>query len=321
MMRVLVTGASGFIGERVCARVADAGYEVVAAVRRPGQSVARASRAVAVGEICATTDWRAALAGCDTVIHLAARTHQGETSTPAARQAFWRTNVDGTDALAKAALAGGVRSVVFVSSAKVYGERSPLAADGTPRAFSAADRPAPEGPYGASKWAAEQLLERHCAAAGAALIVLRPPLVYGPRNRGNLFALMQAIARGVPLPLASIANLRSLIYVEHLVDGILLAARRARGGSATFTLADTALSTPSLVRALAQSMRRRAMLLPCPVTLLRLAGAVTGRRAAVARLIESFLVDSGQIGSALGWSPRISLADAMAETGAWYRRL
>jgi UDP-glucose 4-epimerase len=235
------------------------------------------------------------------------------------RDEFFRINVAGTRALTEAALAAGLRRVVFVSSAKVYGESSPSAADGLSRAFVESDEPRPAGPYGESKLAAERLLAAGCAEAGAALTILRPPLVYGPGQKANLHALMSAISRGVPLPLASVRNARSLVYVEHLADAIACALR-FESGMRLCNLADVDLSTPDLVRALAEGLGCRAPLLPCPVALLTLLGRLTGRGPAIDRLTGSFVLARSAASRLLGWQPRHSLAAAMRATAEAFRQ-
>ncbi len=323
-MRVAVTGASGFIGSRLCERLVEQGDEVVAVLRRagagPGAPASPAVTQVAVGDLCAATDFTTALAGVEAVVHLAAHAHRGEALDAASRRMFWRVNVAATEALVTQAARAGVTRFVFMSSAKVHGDTSPSGPDGRPHAFSPGDSPLPAGPYGASKWAAEQALAARCREAGMALTILRPPLVYGPGQRGNLRALTHAIVRAWPLPFASIRNVRSLLYLEHLVDAIVLALRPRDQASRTYTLADCALSTPELVAALAQGLGRRARLVPCPVRLLRAAGALSGRAAAVSRLTDSLLLDSQAIERELGWRPRVPLAAAMADTGAAWRR-
>jgi nucleoside-diphosphate-sugar epimerase len=314
-MRVLVTGASGFVGRRVCALLAASDCEVVAATRVTDAPLPGAARTLALGGIGPATHWQPALDGCDALVHLAARTHQGDDATM--RDDFFRINVEGTRGLIDAALAAGVRRVVFVSSAKVYGESSPLDADGRPHAFTATDVPRPAGPYGASKLAAEALLRERCATARAALTILRPPLVYGPGNKANLFALMRAIERGVPLPLASIRNARSLVFVDHLAEAIGAALAQA-DGTHVYPVADVELSTPALSEALAAGMRKPARLLPCPVRLLALLGRLTGRGAAIERLTGSLVLEHAQITRELGWRPRFTLAEAMRLTGDGY---
>ncbi|MGE3774142.1 MAG: NAD-dependent epimerase/dehydratase family protein [Gammaproteobacteria bacterium] len=317
MTRVVVTGANGFVGRRVGARLVGAGHEVVAVVRDArAQLPPGVALAVQVGDLDAQTDWRRALAPGDVVVHLAARAHQGDDA--AARADFRRINVDGTRGLVEAAVAMQVAQVVYLSSAKVYGERSLPDADGTPHAYTVDDVPHPIGPYGESKLAAETLLRERCAAAGIALTVLRPPLVYGPGNKANLHALLTAIARGVPLPLASIRNRRSLVHVDNLAEAIARAIDTARG-IRLYTVADVELSTPDLVRALARGLGRTPRLLPCPVGALRVLGKLGGRSAMIERLTESMVLERARIVRELDWHPPVALEPAMQAIGERYR--
>jgi len=317
MTRIVVTGASGFVGRRVCARLIEEGREVVAVVRDARAAVPPGvAHTVCIGDIDTHTDWRAALAPGAAVVHLAARAHQGDDA--AARADFLRINVDGTRALAAAATDARVAQLVFVSSAKVYGECSPFAPNGEPHAFTVDDTPRPSGPYGESKLAAETLLRERCATAGIALTVLRPPLVYGPGNKANLHALLRAIARGVPLPLGSIRNCRSLVHVDNLADSIARAIDTAHG-LRCYTVADVDLSTPDLVRVLAQGLGRAPRLWPCPIGALRLLGRLTGRTGTIERLTESMLLERTRIMRELDWRPRVDLASAMRAIGDAYR--
>lgn len=313
MTRIVVTGANGFVGRRTCARLVAAGHEVIAVVRDARASApAGVAGVVRVGDIDAQTDWRAALRENDVLVHLAARAHQGDEAR--ARADFWRINVEGTRGLVDAAVAAGVRQVVYVSSAKVFGEASPLAADGEPHAFTVTDTPRPVGPYGESKLAAEALLRERCAPAGIALTVLRPPLVYGPGNKANLHALMTAIARGIPLPFASIRNRRSLVHVDNLADAIARAIDTA-AGLRCYTIADLEVSTPELVHLLASGLGRAPRLWPCPVAALRLLGRVTGRSAMIDRLAGSMVIERERFGRELDWQPPLAPALGMRAIG------
>ena len=314
-MRVVVTGATGFVGRRVCAVLGAAGHVVCAATRSDGAALPGVTAQVVVGEAGPDTPWRLALEAHDTIVHLAARAHQGEDER--ARADFQRINVDGTRALADAAVAARARHIVFISSAKVFGEMSPPDVHGEPHLWRADDPPRPAGLYGASKLAAERLLQERCAQAGIALTILRPPLVYGPGNKANLLALMRAIDAGWPLPFASICNRRSLVYVDNLADAIACAIDTA-GGLRCVSVSDVDLSTPALVRALAAGMGRRALLLPCPVGVLRALGRLTGRGDSMARLTDSMVLDRAQAARDLGWVPRHDLISAMRATGEWY---
>jgi nucleoside-diphosphate-sugar epimerase len=315
-MRVLVTGGSGFVGTVVCERLARRGAHVVAAVRTASAAPSSAMSVHAVGDLSAATEWTDALKGVDAVVHLAARTHQVDPGTDADLAAYRRVNVDATGRLARDAAAAGVKRFVFASSIKVNGERTSRAQP----PLTGADTPRPEGAYGKTKWEAEQLLAAVARSTGFRLLILRPPLVYGPGNKANFYALLRAIDRGLPLPLAAIQNVRSLVYVENLADALCAAATHTEA-EGTYTVADCALSTPDLVRALARALGRPARLVHCPPALLRWSARVVGRAAMVRRLTDSLVVDATAVSAALGWSPLVPLADGMARTAAWYREL
>lgn len=308
---VLVTGANGFIGRILCDVLAAGGHRVRKAVRAadPGDP-----GAAVVGDVGERTDWRAALVSASYVVHLAARTHvlRETVSNPIAE--YRRINVRGTERLARSAAALGVRRLVFLSSVKVNGE----ATSGRP--YMEGDAPRPEDAYGISKWEAEQALARVAAETGLEVVVLRPPLVYGPGVKGNFLRLMNLIARGVPLPLGAIANRRSLIYAGNLADAIVkaLAARDAAGK--TYLLNDGEdVSTPELARLLAQSLGVRPRLMPVPLAVLILAATLAGKRAELARLAGSLQVDSTRIRRELGWRPPFTLAQGLELTARWYR--
>ena len=300
MPTVLVTGASGFVGVRLCARLAAEGYRVKAALRRVGHesaALAPAAERVAVGDIDASTDWQNALEGVEIVVHLAARAHvmRDTASDPLAE--YRRVNVSGSAALAQAAAAAGVGRLIYMSSIKVNGE----ATIGTP--FREDMAPAPEDAYGRSKWEAEQSLGEIAQRTGLGLSVLRPPLIYGPGVKGNIARLLGWIARGRPLPLGSIDNRRSLVYLENLIDAILALMRHPAPGR-TYLVCDAHdLSTPQLIRALARGLDRPPRLYAFPPSLLRLVGACTGQRDAVDRLTGSLQIDISKIGHELNWRP------------------
>ncbi len=297
---VLVTGASGFVGLRLCARLAAAGYMVRAAVRRESAALAAfapAARIVRVGDIGPNTDWQAALAGVDMVVHLAARAHVMRDSASDPLAHYRRVNVAGSEPLARAAAAAGVSRLIYMSSIKVNGEATVNAP------FRESDPPAPVDAYGRSKWEAEQALSRIAAETGLGLTVLRPPLIYGPGVKGNVARLLRWIERGLPLPFASIANRRSLIYLENLIDATLAVMRHPAPGR-TYLVSDAHdLSTPQLIRALARGLDKSPRLLAFPPLLLRLAGACTGQLDAVGRLVGSLQIDASRIGAELGWRP------------------
>jgi nucleoside-diphosphate-sugar epimerase len=305
---LLITGASGFVGRALC--------EALAAADRPVRRALRATApgaSIAVGDIGPATDWRAALEGVQCVVHLAARTHVLKESAADPLAEYRRANVEATERLARQAAAAGVRRLVFMSSIKVNGE----ATSGRP--YTEADPPRPEDAYGTSKWETEQALARIATETGLQVVVLRPPLVYGPGVKGNFLRLMRLVASGTPLPLASIANRRSLVYVGNLADAVIAAADVPGAAGRTYLVADDeGVSTPDLVRAIGTALGARARLLPCPPALLELGAGLAGRRAEIARLTGSLQVDAQAAARELGWRPRVDLERGLAATARWY---
>lgn len=223
---------------------------------------------------------------------------------------FREVNTDGTLNLARQAAQAGVRRFVFVSSIKVNGE-------GRAAAYLETDAPAPQDPYAISKWEAEQGLQRIARETGLEVVVLRPPLVYGPGVKANFLQLMQAVQRGWPLPLGAIHNRRSLLFLGNFVDAIRLCVVHPDAAGQTFLLDDGGpVSTPELIRALAHAMGRPARLLAVPAGVLELAGMLLGKRAAVGRLAGSLYADSSRIRSRLEWAPPYSMEAGLAATVA-----
>ncbi|MEO7727831.1 MAG: SDR family oxidoreductase [Burkholderiales bacterium] len=312
MTTYLVTGASGFVGQALCAALRSSGGSLRLLTRNssapPGST---ANDSVIRAEPGAATDWPRVMQGVDCVVHLAARTHVMRETAADPLAEYRRVNVDLTRDLARAAAAAGVRQFVFLSSIKVNGEVTHGAA------FSEESAPHPQDYYGHTKWEAEQVL---AAESGVASVILRPPLVYGPGVRGNFLRLMRAVARGLPLPLGAVANRRSLVYLGNLVDAIVICATQAAAAGRTYLIADDAVSTPDLVRHLAVALGKPARLLNVPPPVLKLAGAITGKTDAMARLTGSLVVDSALIRRELGWHPRCTMAQGLGETARWYYR-
>jgi nucleoside-diphosphate-sugar epimerase len=315
--RILVTGASGFVGRALCQRLLDKGLHVRAAVRTRyvlPEVLPVTVEQIIVGDIGPATDWSEALAGVDVVIHLAARVHVMHEHSADTLASYRHVNVSGTEALARQAASAGVKRLVFLSSIKVNGE----ATTGLP--FSALSPENPKDPYGVSKWEAEQLLSRVMTETGMEVSIIRPPLVYGPGVKANFLRLMQWIGRGVPLPFGLIKNRRSLIFLGNLVDALLLVARHPSAKGRTYLVADREdFSTPQLVRSLAIELGKRPKLLPIPPFTLRLVGMMTGKVAEVERLIGSLQIDASAIHDELGWMPPYSAVEGMQITVQYYK--
>lgn len=313
-MRVLVTGATGFVGRAVCRALVAAGYTVRAAVRDDPDPALPDCETVSVGDIDGGTVWQGALNDVQAIVHLAARTHSRDTADALAR--YRRINVDGTRGLVAAAQAHSVGSFVFMSSIKVNGETSPLARDGTPIRFSGEDPPHPTTAYGQSKLEAERVLAASGGTPPIRTVILRPPLVYGPGQKGNLARLSRAIARGWPLPLGAMTAPRSLIGVANLADAVVAALGAGTAVSGTYTLADVDVSSAELARELGELVGRRAYLLPVPVVALSKLASLFGHAAGMAKMSQALIVDSSRFIAATGWTPRLNLHDGLREDGS-----
>ncbi|KXS31581.1 MAG: hypothetical protein AWT59_2278 [Candidatus Gallionella acididurans] len=330
MSRLLVTGAGGFVGRPLCEELLHRGYQVKAAVRALGRFPA-GMESVAVGAIDGGTDWSAALSGVDAVIHLAARVHVMKDSAADPLAEFLKVNLHGTENLAIQAAQAGVKRLVYVSSVKVNGEStsasdtlspgpSLVSGRGEQNIFTESDNPNPHDPYGVSKWQTEQALRRIAQEAGLEIVIVRPPLVYGPGVKGNFVSLMAAIARGIPLPLAGARNARSLVYVGNLVDALIACATHPAAAGQTYLVSDGEdVSTARLVEKIASALGRNSRSFYFPPGLLRAAASLLGRAGQMDRLFGSLRVSDNKIREELGWQPRYSLEDGLRATADWYQ--
>jgi nucleoside-diphosphate-sugar epimerase len=306
---ILVTGATGFVGNALVNRLAaeSAGNGVVAAVRQNNSPWPEGVREVQVGNLLTNTDWSDSLRSVNAVVHCAARVHvmQDDASDPL--QIYREVNVNGTLNLARQAARAGVQRFVFVSSIKVNGEST---LPGRP--FSADDAPEPLDPYGVSKLEAEQGLWKIEAQTGMEMVIVRPPLIYGPGVKANFASMMRWVSRGIPLPLGGIHNARSMVALDNLVDLLVTCLKHPAAAGQTFLVSDgDDVSTTDLLRRTARAMGKRALLLPVPASLLEMVGALLGRRAMVQRLCGSLQVNIDKTRSILGWAPPLSLDEGL----------
>jgi nucleoside-diphosphate-sugar epimerase len=303
-MKICVTGATGFVGSALCKALAVSGHDLVKVVRK-----GKEAGMVAVGDIGAATVWVEAVAGCDVVVHLAARVHVMHETAADPAALFDAVNTVGTRKLVQAAAAAGVKRFVFVSTVKVNGERT---ASGHP--FTETDAPAPQDAYARSKYQAEEDLKQLAAQKGMEWVIIRPPLVYGPGVKANFAALAKATGKGWPLPLGSIRNQRSMVALDNLVDFISCCTYHPQAANQIFLISDGHdLSTPELVRQLALAAEATARL-PCiPVALLKTAAALLGKKGVVERMSESLQVDISKARTLLKWVPPVTVEQGLAQ--------
>ncbi len=311
-MKILVTGANGFIGRVLCPLLEQSGHQVMRVVRQ-----AVAPDEISVGSITETTNWTFALDGnVDAVVHLAAKvpllsTVSGSISETTLEE-YCRVNARSTENFARQCAAKGVKRFVFISTVKVLGE-------GSEQSYQADDSAIPSDAYAISKWEAEQSLKEIGLASGMEIVILRPPLVYGPRVQGNFLRMLDAVYRQRPLPFGLVRNCRSLIYVDNLADAIRICLTHPAAANKTWMVSDAEdVSTPDLMRGLAAALQRSALLLPVPVSLMMWVGKLLGKSEMVSRLIGSLSVDSQPIQTKLSWSPPYSLQSGLKKTAEWY---
>lgn len=307
--KTLITGATGFVGRALIERMLADRRAVRAAVRTLPAELPQQVEPVAVGDIGPETDWKRAVDAVDTVVHLAARVHMTGEEATRSLPLFRAVNGAASETLARAAREAGVRRFVLLSTTTVYGDRSPG------RPFDESSPPAPASPYAQSKLEAEQLVARALAGSPTELVVLRPPLVYGPNAKGNFARLVRLVQRGVPLPLASVRNRRSLVFVDNLVDAIVRALDHPGAAGRTYVVSDGEdLSTPELIARTAAALGRPSPLFRFPPALLRLAGALVGRGDEISRLLDDMAVDSSRIREELGWTPPFTVDEGLARS-------
>ena len=303
----LITGATGFIGASLITRLAAEGVETLASVRSDKSSMPKGVRVKLVAEITATTDWRPVLVGVKSLVHLAARVHVMNDTEADPLKAFRVVNVDGTLNLARQAALAGIKRFVFVSSVKVNGERTLPG-----RAFNEVDIPCPQDAYGQSKHEAEKGLRQLSVDTGMEVVIIRPPLVYGPGVKANFASLMLAVQRGWPLPLGVVHNQRSLVALDNLVDFIITCITHPEAANQTFLVSDGQdLSTTELVRGMAQAVRVPARLLPAPVWTLQAVATLLGKSDLVQRLCGNLQVDISKARILLGWVPPVSVEEGL----------
>lgn len=306
--KISITGATGLVGRALLAQlVALDWFEVLALIRQFPANRVPGAEYLFVRDLTSQSQWLGALDGVHAVVHAAARVHVMHDTEADPLSAFRTVNVEGTLRLARQAAAAGVKRFVFISSVKVHGEFTPPG-----RAFTEVGEPDPQDAYGQSKYEAEQGLRQIAAETGMEVVIIRPPLVYGPGVKANFAALMRAVKKGWLLPLGAIHNQRSLVALDNLVDFIVTCISHPKAANQTFLISDGQdLSTTELVRGMAQAAGVSARLLPVPVWALEFAGRLFGKLDAVQRLTGNLQIDSGKARDLLDWKPKISVQEGL----------
>ena len=316
MTRVLVTGANGFVGSVLSKQLVDEGFKVRGAYRSrtKADSCPNNIEKAIVGEINSNTDWQEALQEVNNVIHLAARVHVMQETEIDPLSAFKAVNTEGTLNLAEQAASSGIKRLIFLSTVKVNGEQSE-------KVYSASDEVNPDDSYALSKWLAEQGLQTIREKSGMEIVIIRPPLVYGPQVKGNFLRLIKLIHKGLPIPLASVKNRRSMVSIDNLCDLIKTCLLHTKANGEVFLVSDGHdLSTPELIRLIANSLQKSAKLLPFPVQWLYLLASLVHKRQEVERLCGSLQVDIEKNREILGWHPPFTVSEGFRKTVAEYLR-
>jgi len=315
--KILVTGASGFVGQALTAKLVKLGAsEIIAMTRAKPANSLLGARYVATGDFTNQAVWSAALDGVDVIVHAAARVHVLNDDKAKSAAEFDRVNVALTLELARHAVAAGVRRFVFLSSIGVNGVQTDR---GKP--FTEADPPNPHNYYADSKLKAEQGLLDLSTKTGLEVVIIRPPLVYGPGVRANFAALMRAVQRGWPMPLACVHNLRSMVAMDNLVSFITACVDHPQAANRTFLVSDGQdISSPDLVRGLARALGVSARLLPVPISALQFVGGALGRSDVIQRVCGNLRVDISKARRVLAWEPPISMDEGLRRTVAGMHR-
>lgn len=311
MSRILVTGASGFVGSCLCRRLESESKAFRRVLRQP---ITKRAGDVLINDLDPNTDWSGVFEGVDVVVHLAARVHLMRDHATSPLTAFRHINTEGTVHLASSAARAGVSRLIYISSIKVNGESSL-----TGKPLSADDPVSPRDPYAISKYEAERSLKQLAKETGMEVVIIRPPLVYGPGVKANFLSMMQWLYKGIPLPFGAIHNRRSLVALENLVDLIVTCIDHPAAANQTLLVSDDEdLSTTDLLRRMAAALNRPVRLLPVPMWMLNAGAVLTGKRDLAQRLLGTLQVDINKTRELLDWKPVITVDEALKKTASDY---
>ncbi|GAC1374954.1 MAG: NAD-dependent epimerase/dehydratase family protein [Aquirhabdus sp.] len=314
MTKVLVTGANGFVGRAVLNKLLEQDYEPIAAIRNIKALPDNVSK-FRINDLDGNTDWTNAFVGVNCVIHCAARVHVMNDKTSDPLEEFRKTNVAGTLNLARQAAAAGVRRFIFISSIKVNGERTELN-----KPYREEDIPVPVDPYGISKMETELALRTLAIETGIEIVIIRPPLIYGPGVRANFMSMMSFLRTGIPLPLGAIHNKRTLVGIDNLTDLIMICVSHPAAANQTFLAGDAEdVSTTELLRKTGKALESPARLLPLPEWFIKFGAKLIGKANVAQRLCGNLQVDISKARILLGWEPSVSIDEGLRHTAEAYR--
>ena len=308
-MKILITGATGFIGTQLSETLANSGHHVRATARSAAPN-SPITREMVTCDLESADNLDHLTLGCEAIVHLAGRAHVMSDNPATSESLYLSANVDVTRRLAQSAARAGVKRMILMSSVKVNGESTTIDAP-----FTSQDTPNPQDPYGRSKTQAEQVLWDVASTSELEGVVIRPPLVYGPGVRANFASLIGMVNRGMPLPLGSIHNMRSFVAIDNLIDCVATALQSSNAAGQTFLVSDgNDLSTPELIRYIASALHKSPTLFPFPPVLLKLAATSAGKRSAYDRLCGSLTVDIALTKQKLSWTPPFTVQDSLQRT-------
>lgn len=311
---ILVTGATGFVGQAVVENLIIAGHDVRACSRDHAANFHSSVEVIQTGNLSENTDWNQALQNVDVIIHLAARVHMMADDATDPLIEFRKVNTDATLNLARQAAEAGIKRFVFVSSIKVNGEDT-----NNGLKFSPDDDYISTDPYGLSKYEAEQGLLALAKETGMEVVIIRPPLVYGPGVRANFLSMMKWTNKGIPLPLGALHNQRSLVALDNLVSFIMHCIDHPKAANEIFLISDNEdVSTTELLQKVANAFEKKAFLLPIPVSLMKFVAKLIGKEDVAERLFGSLQVDSSKARELLGWKPVITMDKQLKKTADAY---
>jgi len=316
MGKVLVTGATGFVGTHLVRHLAERGYKVRGVSRKevsPFPEINNYEHAK-IQDVYSAEAWQPLLAEVDVVVHLIAKTHSSDSSDLKALPDYRHINVDITKALLDASSAAGVTRFIYLSSIKAVGEETPI-----DEPFTEESPCNPVDSYGISKREAEELIQKYEKKIDT--VIFRPPMIYGPGVKGNFLRLLKAVDRGLPLPFGMIENARSMLYVENLTDAILTCLQSEKAAGQIYHVADNETpSTKKIMVEMGRQLGKNSRLIPVPKAMLKAAGFLTGRTGEMRKLTESLVVGIDKISEELNWEPVYNISKGFEKTCRWFKK-